>query len=444
MNEMDGPLDGTSYYATRLLNWTSGEYHSADKWYEFLEANLKEQRKKLIELMQAHPEVFAGGSLGNLNFPIVENFSKYPSSDPARIQYLKNLSRTKGNANTTKLVSDLCDPTSISTHDLLKMGRLKDRTSEDYPEYKTLLSCVKNSLDADKRFKDNLKMVGLIGCMGLSIGPQAVYVAPFCTGLGLADAIYNVKDSHDNISLKSQVASNAQLTEAEEIAQSLADRDRSENDLINEGFFAPFIISELKDAKRMLDAAKGVNTAQDVVKAKKAQEEMEYFSRYIDDPSNRADATRIRKEIESAKTPERKAEIINENAKRITKRYKDELAELERPPFLERVFSKKKKPVDRTPAQTISEVNKLKSEKYKKLSKYLDIDNPEIVEMYYKLKKSNFEDLSSIANILGVEKLSAGQEAILEAYIRSLKRLNKDEKLKKIKEFLGGGGCGRK
>ena len=77
-----------------------------------------------------------------------------------------------------------------------------------------------------------------------------------------------------------------------------------------------------------------------------------------------------------------------------------------------------------------------------------NVTSRDINQEFDQLKNSNFEDLSPIARILGLDKLNKSQDLLLSAYIGSLKKqtpkLDEDQLLAKIKEFLGGGGCGRK
>ena len=68
----------------------------------------------------------------------------------------------------------------------------------EHPRYAGALDCVKDDLDNADQFFSNLKMVGLLGCVAASFGPQAVVLAQYVLELALLmrfTRIMNQKES---------------------------------------------------------------------------------------------------------------------------------------------------------------------------------------------------------------------------------------------------------
>lgn len=458
METAEGPIDGATYYAARFLSFTTSNVTDLKQWYEYLEFNVHALRLELTELMQNEETsgLFAGGDLATLDFPLIDEINLDYADNTEYVNSLQVLAKEKAKVNTGQFLENLCDRNVMSNYDIFKLGKLFDKAKNDYPEYKDFLSCMKKDYKDRDDMLENASLLAGLGCLAASIGPQAVVLAPLCTGLGIAEALARDSFSEDELSIKSYCASNEELCSRDEIVGSIEKRDENRNNKVNELFFAPLIISEFRDI------SKALKKTSDVAKLSQL-DDLRYAQQYLSDPGNFLEAERIKKLIESESDLQKRGEILLEEAKKIRAKEKDAAEALERSlrkkgrrflPWEEKLSPSQKKaleslpplPDNPSPAQVRRRLERLKEIEFDSMKRALADESltGKVLEQLYNFKKSDFKDYKTLASTFGLERLSGVEELLIDALVKKLRKqgVDDDQILKKIKNFLKD-RCGR-
>ena len=250
-DEISGFIDGGIYYTQKGLSYISSKVENPTAYAEQLEKEIKDSRMTLIRLAEQFPKYFVGADFEQLNFPVIDRYDPYEINQEEQLFALENFSRGAAIENAQNFLGDLCNRDVVSLDDLLHAPNLVDKMKDRFPRYKKALQCYQTQANARDDFFMGMKVMGIVGCIGLSFGPQAAIVAPICTAIGIGDATANYINNRDNLEFQQNCYSNTDLCSTEELVQAVESFNSSLNDLQLEFWMAPFFISEIRDLMKV-------------------------------------------------------------------------------------------------------------------------------------------------------------------------------------------------